>query len=71
MMTPAQRDQVTTGYQDTTTGRRCAPVAHWSDQAFRNGPGIDRWLRSPTAPQRRLGITGFDEHGRAIYGGQS
>ena len=68
MMTAAQRDQVTTGYQNTTTGRRIAPVAHWSDLAFQRALGLPAYRAAPTAPQRRLGITGFDEHGRAIYG---
>ena len=52
MMTPEQLDRVTTGYQNTTTGRRIAPVAHWSDLAFQRACGLPAFKAAPTAPQR-------------------
>lgn len=56
------------GYQDTSTGRRLAPRMTWSDDAFRRALRIEEFMHAPTAPQRAIGIIGFDENGRAVYG---
>lgn len=70
-MTPENRTKVTAGYQDMSRGRGIAPRPCWSDAAFQYALGIPQWRASPTAAQRNIGITGFDQHGRAIFDGKS
>lgn len=48
---------VTAGYQETSTGRRIAPVAYWSDAAFQRALRIPEYLAAQRGENDLVGVS--------------